>query len=161
MHTVVLEAMRGAASVVSGMPDKWKSDVHGAVQISPQDWEILKSKSYWTPAQAREARTSIDKLINASLTLANVPPQPLSAEYIAAVMARVIAPCNWLVASNSGVQGLDGKQLASITGDDYPARKWVSPERLHHLILVFSMNFDVLPKQPTEEDQMIQEAMKE
>ena len=157
MTDIMLQAMRGAAAVVDSFPEEYNAEWHSRAQISRGDWEIIKARNAWTPEQVRGARTAIDKLITASLTMSGLPPMPLAAEYIATVIAKCIQPCNWMQSSHAGLSGLDGKQLVSQQGDVAQAREIVSPERLFHMTCIYHEDQAKRLRTPTEEDLALQE----
>lgn len=147
----MLEAMRGAAAVVRQFPAEYRPDIHGRAGLAQADWEVLRSRAYWTPEQVRTARGAIDKILTAALTMSGLPAISLPAEYVAAVISAVIEPANWMAASHAGIAGLDGRQLVSSQGDVVSAREFVSPERLFSLILVYSDTFCHTSRQPDEQ----------
>ena len=128
----------GGARVVASLPLEHSDAVHGRAGIGAADWEVLKSADYWTRQQADTARSAIDKLLSHSLAASGLPPIQVPAEYVAACIAVVIAPCNWMAACFAARNGLDGRTLVQGNGDLQQQRELVSPERLFALVLLYS-----------------------
>lgn len=72
--------------------------LHKGHGIDPYHWEILTQKEYWSPDQARDMRSIIANVLEVSMTIAGMPAVPMPGQYLAALIAHVVAPANRLLA---------------------------------------------------------------
>lgn len=67
--------------------------------MSPDDWDLLRKETPWTPDEARGVRSILAAAIEGALSIAGLPAAPLPGQYAAAVIAILVAPCNRIVAA--------------------------------------------------------------
>lgn len=138
MFDVQMRVFVGGARTVAQLPEIYSEAVHGRAGIGAADWEVLRSKDWWTPAQVDMASSAIDKVLSHSMKASNLPAFPMTAEYIAACIAVCVEPANWHAAAVAARAGLDGSQLIRPDGDLQQQRVMVTPERLFALICMYS-----------------------
>lgn len=66
--------------------------LHKEFGISEVDWKLVTQEEHWTMEQMRASRAIIASVVEVALTVAGMPPVPLPAQYVAAVIAIVVAP---------------------------------------------------------------------
>lgn len=81
--------------------------LHQGHGIDPFSWEVLTKKEYWSPDEARDMRSVLANVIEVSLTIAGMPAIPLPGQYVAALIAIVVAPANRLLACTKAPDTFD------------------------------------------------------
>ena len=81
--------------------------LHKGHGIEQYQWELLTQKEYWSPDQARQIRTIMAAVVEVSMTIAGMPAIPLPGQYVAAVIAEVVAPCNRMLACTKAPETFD------------------------------------------------------
>ena len=119
----------------AGLPDY--GEYHKQINISPEEWTTLTSETLWFRQDAAVARIAIEKFINGALGLADMADDQVCAEYLATIVACVVNPVNWRVASRL-VQTFGGEKLIASTGDIVASREHVAPDKLYTMILAYS-----------------------
>ena len=110
--------------------------LHKSHGIEPYDWEILTSRENWSPDQARSMRNVIASIVEVSMTIAGLPAIPLPGQYVAAVIAEVVAPCNRMVACARAPDTFDATDASGIVGTH--EIKPITPQQLMALVLAYS-----------------------
>jgi hypothetical protein len=96
--------------------EKAYTDLHKAHGIESAHWEMLTQKEYWSPDQARSVRSVLANAIEVSMTIAGMPAIPLPGQYAAALIAEVVAPCNWAIAANKCPDTFDAADASGLIG---------------------------------------------
>lgn len=71
---------------------------HAAIGFSDHDWRLLTQAQPWSGADRRKMPAIISEAFRASFSLAQLPPAPLPVQYAAAVLVKLVHPCNLRVA---------------------------------------------------------------
>ena len=79
--------------------EKKYTDLHKSHGIEQAHWDLLTTREYWTTDEARAVRSILANVVEVSMTIAGMPAIPLPGQYVAAVIAEVVAPCNWMLAA--------------------------------------------------------------
>ena len=79
--------------------EKRYTDLHKAHGIEEAHWNLLTRREYWTPDEARAIRSILANVVEVSMTIAGMPAIPLPGQYVAAIIAEVVAPCNYMLAA--------------------------------------------------------------
>jgi hypothetical protein len=131
-------------------------DLHKAHGIEQSHWELITQKEYWTVDQARAVRSILANVVEVSMTIAGMPPTPLPGQYVAAVIATVVAPCNRIIACMKApdtFDALDASGLISHAGEEV---KVMTPQQLISLTMAYAGGYkgepisERLPKQVAE-----------
>ena len=111
----IFEAFRNGAVVLAKDQARY-SDLHKAHGIDQAEWELLTNKEYWTVDQAREIRSILANVIEVAMTIAGMPAIPLPGQYVAAVIAEVVSPCNRMIAVMKSPDTFDAADASGLLG---------------------------------------------
>ena len=119
--------------------------LHKEFGIAETDWLLITQEEHWTPSQQRTARAVIAQVVEVALQVSGMPPVPLPAQYVAAVIAIVVAPANRLVAAMKAPDTFDAFQASGLaqTVEVVPA----SREQMMSLVMAYSGGFGGEPAQ--------------
>lgn len=92
------------------------TDLHKAHGIDQAHWELLTQDEYWTPDQSRAVRSVLANVIECSMTIAGMPAIPLPGQYVAAVIAEVVSPCNYMIAAVKAPDTFDAADASGLLG---------------------------------------------
>jgi hypothetical protein len=107
------------------------------------EYEVLTSEQPWLPAEVQLMRGTLAHAINVSLTFANLPARALPAQYVAAVIAYVVKPINWLTASTIAPETFDAMDAVSV--DESFTPKPVRYEQMIALVMSYGGGKDYEP----------------
>ena len=112
------------------------TDLHKGHGIDPYNWEILTQDEYWSPAQARDMRSIIADVLEVSMTIAGMPAIPMPGQYLAALIAHIVAPSNRLLACTKAPDTFDAIAASGImqTHEVRPMKT----EQLMGLVMLYS-----------------------
>lgn len=96
--------------------EKRYTDLHKAHGIEQAHWELLTQREYWTPDQSRAVRSVLANVIEVSMTIAGMPAVPLPGQYVAALIAEVVAPCNYMIAAVKCPDTFDATDASGLLG---------------------------------------------
>ena len=125
----------GAAELARDVAES--AEVRSA-DVSAAEWKLLTQKALWTPSQIRRVPQALADVVNASLTVAGIPAMELPGQYVAAVICRVVAVPNRLVAARQAPASFDGHAASGVEGA--PAIVPVSRKQMIALVMVYSSN---------------------
>jgi hypothetical protein len=142
--------------------DRKYAELHKSHGIDQAEWELLTQEEYWTADQAREIRTVLANTVEVSMTIAGMPAIPLPGQYVAAVIAECVAPCNRMVACMKSPDTFDA---ADASGVLTPSEvKEMTKQQMMALVLLYSggVNYEpqahVLPREVKSEMKKLSEA---
>jgi hypothetical protein len=95
------------------------SDLHKSHGIEETHWNLITQKEYWTPDQQRAVRSILANVLEISMTIAGMPPVPLPGQYVAAVIATVVSPCNRMVAAMKAPDSFDAFDASGLIGGEH------------------------------------------
>ena len=130
--------------------EKRYTDLHKAHGIEQAHWELITQREYWTPDQSRAVRSVLANVIEVSMTIAGMPAVPLPGQYVAALIAEVVAPCNYMIAAVKAPDTFDATDASGLLGD-YEV-KTMEYQQLMALILAYAGGYgdqpagDMLPR---------------
>ena len=119
------------------------TDLHKAHGIEEHHWALLTQSEYWTADQARAIRSILANVVEVSMTIAGMPPVPLPGQYVAAVIATCVAPCNRMIACVKAPDTFDAAMASGFMGS--PEVQDMTPQQLMALVLAYSGGF---PEEP-------------
>ena len=135
MNTQLMMA-RGTAAMLNGLNSGY-TDRHRQLTISQDEYETVTQVELWEGGQLLTARSALNKFVNGSLTLSGIPAMPCTAEYVATVIAAIVCPANWQIASTF-FNTFEGTQMVTNNGDVAQAREVMKPEKLFAMVLTFA-----------------------
>lgn len=124
--------------------EKRYTDLHKAHGIEQAQWELLTQREYWTPDQSRAIRSVLSNVIEVSMTIAGMPAVPLPGQYVAALIAEVVAPCNYMIAAVKAPDTFDATDASGLLGG-MEVRSMEYPQ-LMALILAYAGGYGDEPK---------------
>lgn len=113
--------------------------LHKEFGISEVDWKLVTQEEHWTMEQMRASRAVIASVVEVALTVCGMPPVPLPAQYVAAVIAIVVAPANRMVAAMKAPDTFDAFAASGLqeTVEVKPATR----EQMMALVVAYSGGF--------------------
>lgn len=154
------KAFRHGAQVIAANQCKYTT-LHKQHGIEPAQWELLTQHEYWTPDQARQIRTILANVVEVSMTIAGMPAIPLPGQYVAALIAEVVGPCNRMVACTKAPDTFDA-EVASGIQMTHKVQD-MSVQQLMALVIAYSGDFPNEPgagRLPKSVQQQVSEANK-
>jgi hypothetical protein len=124
---------RGAEALAVG---QCYGELHKSKGILEPDWELLTQDEHWTPEQARMVRSILASTCEVALTIAGMPAVPLPGQYVAAVIAILVAPANRLVACTKVPETFDAV-AASGLHEEFEVRA-MRQEQMMALVVAYS-----------------------
>ena len=92
------------------------TELHKGHGIDQHHWEILTQREYWSPDQARQIRSILANVIEVAMTISGMPAIPLPGQYVAAVIAHIVAPVNRMVACVKAPDTFDADAASGLLG---------------------------------------------
>lgn len=138
--------------------------LHKSHGIEEHQWKLLTQEEYWSPDESRQMRSLLASVIEVSMTIAGMPAIPLPGQYVAAVIAEVVAPVNRLIACTKAPDTFDALAASGLTGT-YEVKPMTS-QQLMGLVIAYSGNYNRepmahrLPGEVKEQMKMANEAKK-
>ena len=126
--------LAGARRLVA-LGNEYSAD-HAAAGISEKEWTALTNPNMWFPEHYRVVKTALNEAVTASMALAMIPPMRMPGEFVAAVIASVVAPCNRLIACTQAPETFNGKQAAGVS--DREDIEPMTVEQLMGLVQIYS-----------------------
>lgn len=91
------------------------TEIHRSYGIAQAEWEMLTQKEPWTVEQRIGVRSIVSEVVQISLTIAGLPATALPAQYVAAVIATVVAPANRIVCATRAPEAFDAVAASGLT----------------------------------------------
>lgn len=88
-----------------------------AAGFTQEEWELLCSDECWTKAEQMKIPSILASAVSITLRTAGLPPVPLPGAYIAAVICKLVTPCNRLIAAASSPESFDVMSAVGLTGE--------------------------------------------
>lgn len=104
------------------------------------EYAILTQDAAWLPSEVQQMRGVLAHAINVSLTFAHLPARALPAQYVAAVIAYVVKPVNWLTAATIAPETFDA--LGAANADDNFVVKPFRYEQMISLVMMYGAGSD-------------------
>lgn len=111
-------------------------EVQQAAGFNKEEWDLLCLESCWTPAERMKMPSILANAISITLRTAGLPPVPLPGAYVAAVICKLVAPCNRLVAAAVAPESFDAMSAAGLTQE--PVKIITTKEQMYSLVTYFS-----------------------
>lgn len=146
MKRVSDRLIRGAARSLAGLfadvnDDVGKEEAFAArelrakVGIDPEQWMMLRIDRHWLPVDIPAVRAAIQELLTGAQMLAGLADtEDILAEEAAVVVATVIHPINWSVASNLVRGCVSGAAMLGASHDEVVEYERLSSVRMRGMI---------------------------
>lgn len=115
------------------------TDLHKMHGIEERQWQMLTQLEPWTPDQTRQMRSILANVLEVSMTIAGMPAIPLPGQYVAALIAEVVGPCNQMLACTKAPDTFDAEAASGIL--DTHTIKEMEWQQLMSLVLAYSGGF--------------------
>lgn len=107
-----------------------------AAGFTAEEWNLLTDTTCWTKTQQMKIASILASAVSITLRTAGLPPAPLPGAYVAAVICKLVAPCNRLIAAASAPESFDALSAVGITED---VQKIITTkEQMYALVIYFS-----------------------
>ena len=139
----------GAMALAAANGDFAYTDTHAQYGVTKAAWAILRSPKPWTAPERSQMKVAIPEILNIAFTISGMPAKAIPAEYIAAVLAVVVAPSNILIAAQICPLGYDTAMASGLQG--ISKVEDVTRERMTALCLAYLGDYRAAPAEQTEE----------
>lgn len=141
--------MVGAAALAT--PALQYKNIHKSNGISSEDWRILTLDVPWVKSERLKIPSILSAAINVSITLAQLPPTSLPAQYVAALICALVRPCNRLVAVSCAPETYDAVAASGIAGE-YALQR-ITDQQMMSLVIAYSAEVFIQPNPLQLEDE--------
>lgn len=107
-----------------------------AAGFTKEEWDLLTSTTCWSKPEQMKIPSIISSAISITLRTAGLPPVPLPGAYVAAVICKLVAPCNRLIAAASSPESFDIMSAVGVTGESL--KVMTTKEQMYALVVYFS-----------------------
>lgn len=107
-----------------------------AAGFTKEEWDLLTATECWTKAEQMKVPSILSSAVSITLRTAGLPPVPLPGAYVAAVICKLVAPCNRLIAAASAPESFDIMSAVGLTGESQ--KIITSKEQMYALVVYFS-----------------------
>lgn len=127
-----------------------------AAGFTEEDWNLLTSDTCWTQNQRMKIPSVLSSAISITLRIAGLPPTALPGAFLAAVICKLVQPCNRLLAASVAPESFDVMSAAGIHGESQIIN--TTHQQMLALVVYFSSaDFAALSRFKVEE--MIEDAV--
>ncbi len=134
-----------------------------AAGFTKDEWDLLTDATCWTKSEQMKIGSILSSAVSITLRTAGLPPTPLPGAFVAAVICKLVAPCNRLVAATSAPESFDAMSAVGLTTES--VKIITSKEQMYALVLYFSSaEFGALERyriDPEVEAAVIQQQLEE
>ena len=151
------KAFQHGAQILAKDNCKYTS-LHKGHGIDQAHWDVLTQEEYWSPQQMRSIRSILANVLEVAMTISGMPAIPLPGQYVAALIAEVVSPCNRMVAAMKAPDTFDAEAASGIMGA-YEVKD-MSQQQLISLVMIYSAGFPAEPQNQRIPEE-VKTAMKE
>jgi hypothetical protein len=134
------------------------TNLHKSHGIIEANWDLLTQDEYWSPEEVRQMPNILSQVVEVAMTISGMPAVALPGQYVAAVIAEVVAPVNRFLACMKAPDTFDAVAAAGVTQTHEV--KPMSREQLQSLVLLYSGDFVGEPP-PHRLDEEVTEAARQ
>lgn len=107
-----------------------------AAGFTKDEWDLLTDETCWTKSQQMKVSSILASAVSITLRTAGLPPVPLPGAFVAAVICKLVEPCNRLVAAASAPESFD---VMSAVGLSTETKTIITTkEQMYSLVIYFS-----------------------
>ena len=132
------EAFKHGAQILAKNDCKY-TNLHKGHGIDKHHWDLLTQDEYWSTDQMRQIRSILANVLEVSMTISGMPAIPLPGQYVAAMIAEVVKPCNRMVACMKAPDTFDADAASGIMGTHEV--KDMPVQQLLALVIAYSGGF--------------------
>lgn len=107
-----------------------------AAGFTKDEWDLLTQTDCWTKTQQLKITSLLSNAISITLRTAGLPPTPLPGAFVAAVICKLVASCNRIVAAASAPESFDVMSAVGLTSETQTII--TSKEQMYALVIYFS-----------------------
>lgn len=89
-------------------------EIQAAAGWTQDDWELLTTKNCWNKTEQQKLPSLLSNTVSITLKTAGLPAISLPGCYIAAVICKLVSPCNRLLAALSAPESFDSMSASGI-----------------------------------------------
>lgn len=115
------------------------TELHRSHGIMETDWELLVLNRHWTAEETRQIRGILGQIVEVAMTISGMPAVPLPGQYVAAIIAIVVAPPNRMVACTKTPETFDAFAASGIM-QNFEVRP-MPREQMMSLVMAYSGGF--------------------
>ena len=147
------QAFRAGAEILARNNCTYGSQ-HQSHGLNESEWNLLTQREHWTADESRRIRSILAAVVEVCMTTMAMPAQPLPAQYVAAVIAIIVAPANRIMAAFKAPDTFDATSAAGLT-EPFEIKP-VRPEQMISLVMAYSGGYggqpamDMLPREVLE-----------
>lgn len=104
--------------------------------FTAEEWALLCQQDLWSKAQRARIPSLLANAVSITLAVAGLPPTPLSGANVAAVICKLVCPCNRMVAAFCAPQSFDVLAAAGLVQESVV--KNTTREQMVSLVTYFS-----------------------
>lgn len=104
--------------------------------FTQEEWTLITQNSCWSRTQQMQMPSILSAAVSITLRVAGLPPAPLPGAFVAAMICKLCAPCNRLVAAASAPESFDVLSAVGLTGESQ--KIITSREQMYALVVYFS-----------------------
>lgn len=125
----------GANQLASHLGEEY-GPTQQAAGFTAEEWGLLTQAECWNDVERRQVPSALQSAVSITLRVAGLPPTPLPGAYVAAVICKLCAPCNRLVAAACAPESYD---ILSAVGITTPSTQVITTkEQMYALVTYFS-----------------------
>lgn len=114
-------------------------DIQKQYGIRESDWNLLCKDQLWSTDDALKVRGILAQVVEVAMTISGMPAVPLPGQYVAAVIAICVAPCNRMVACTKVPETFDAYHASGLM--EAFEVKPVPREQMMALVMAYSGGF--------------------
>lgn len=85
--------------------------------FSKEDWDLLVQAECWNNSERMKVASVLGNAVSITLRVAGLPAVALPGAFVAAVICKLCAPCNRLVAAMMAPESFDAMSAVGLTGE--------------------------------------------
>lgn len=124
------------ANVLASVARSAYGPIQQAAGFTKDEWDLLTGNDCWTMTEQQKMPSILASAVSITLRTAGLPPVPLPGAFVAAVICKLCAPCNRLVAAASAPESFD--VLSAVGLNSESVKIITSKEQMYALVVYFS-----------------------
>lgn len=135
MKSVYQQLFLNGANNLASFTQEYTEQVQAA-GFSQEEWDLLTEKKCWTPQQRQQISGVIAAAVSITLTIAGLPATRMPGAFVAAIICKLVEPCNRPVAAMHAPASFDALSAVGLTREVEIIQ--TPPEQMMALVLHFS-----------------------
>ena len=151
--SVTNSMIRGGLVAVADL-DTYQNDLKVA-EITPDLHNLVTIKRVWRKEEIADARQTLQKMLVYAYEVSGVAQQEPLAEHAAALIAHVVSPYNWQIASRLLAAPVDGTRIL-FAGQSAEVLERLHPNQMFAMVLI-AAGLGKIPTEPAPMDPNVHE----